>query len=1079
MVIPSVTDEPDFRHLIDRLDGPRGIIEITGLWGSSAPLVCASLANATQSPLLYVTAHLDEADEVQDDLETFAGRSVKLLPAWEALPGEGSAGGEIHGDRLRLCSELRTPGREIIVAPIQAILQPVPTSSTLDANTLRLAPGHRLTPEHFVDWLVQRGFERLDRVESPGDFARRGDIIDVFPPSQDNPVRLEFFDDTVEAIREIDLSTQRSTGSLKSWYLPAIPINDRLEIELSATFLSYLPADTIIVLDRAGDVQEAAQTFFKRVKQPDRLVEPASLFRAMSDFHQLHVTRVGGSSSAPGDTHSFHVGSLTRFEGRTEGAVDELCRAADDHRIVVYCHADGERTRLRELIVEYNGAIPDSVEFVTGIVHHGFEWLPSRTIVVPHHEIFHRQPPRKLRRTHAMRPIESALELVPGDYVVHVVHGIARFRGMRTIKKGESNKSGEFMTLEFADRAALHVPTTQVDLVQKYIGAGGIKPTLTKLGGSRWAKTKDKVADAVSELAESLLRVQAARAEHEGVAYPADTAWQREFEESFPYEDTEDQTTVSAEVKSDLCRRRPMDRLICGDVGYGKTELAIRAAFKVVEYGKQVAVLVPTTVLAEQHFRTFSERLADYPFTVGCLSRFRSGAEQKKLIERVKKGQVDVLIGTHRLLSKDVGFADLGLVIVDEEQRFGVEHKERLKYMRETVDVLTMSATPIPRTLHMSMVGLRDISSLQSPPMDRRAIATRVCSFSGDVIRSAIVRELNRDGQVYFIHNIVRSIESIADRVRLLVPEARVIVGHGQMREGQLEKVMHAFVNRKADILVATTIIESGIDIPSVNTIFINNADRFGLADLHQLRGRVGRSTHRGYCYFLLSADRPVLPKAAKRLKAIEEFSDLGAGFRIAMRDLEIRGAGNLLGPEQSGNIAAVGYEMYCQLLERTVRRLRGDPDTAPLPVHLELDIAAHIPRSYISAERTRIDVYRRIAACATATDVEQMETDLRDAFGKYPAAVQRLIELAEIRVLAAAWGIRSIIMHKPDLVFAVPNLKCVDALFSQAPGSVRAPDGQTIHWRLPPNYLESGTLLATLRQLLSRRAVEATVACG
>ncbi len=1068
MVIPSITEDATIGRIIERLQGGRGVLGISGLWGSSAPMVSAALQALTLRPLFYLTAHLDEADEILDDLETFSGRHAELLPAWEAVPGEGSASGEIHGERLRLCARLREEVCEMVVAPVQALVQPVPNVDVLKANTLRLAAGDRIDPDEIVAWLVDREFERLERVESPGDFARRGDILDVFAPGREDPVRLEFLDDRLEAIREFDLSTQRSIRTLDALSLAAMPWHERLAAEAATTILSYLPDDALIVVDRPDDVQEVARTFWERLDRSDRLFEPDSALRQLGAFTQLHLTRLGAAVGAAADVFHFPVQSLTRFEGRTEDAVLELLAASQDHRVVVFCHNDGERSRLHELIIEHGGRMPESVELVIGDVHRGFEWTPARTIVVPHHEIFHRKPARRLRRSYASRPIESALDLVPGDLVVHVVHGIARFRGMQTMRKGDSKKSVEFMTLEFADDATLHVPTSQIDLVQKYVGAAGMKPALSKLGGTRWTKTKERVAEAVSELADSLLRVQAARRHHEGIAYPADTRWQHEFEESFPYEDTEDQVTVSGEIKGDLTRPRPMDRLVCGDVGYGKTELAIRAAFKVVEYGKQVAILVPTTVLAEQHYRTCTERLADYPFIIGCLSRFRSAKDQKKLVEAARKGQIDILIGTHRLLSKDVRFADLGLVVIDEEQRFGVEHKERLKQMRATIDVLTLSATPIPRTLHMALVGLRDISALQTPPMDRRSIATRVADFNAEMVRSAILREMNRAGQVYFIHNIVRSIHPVADRIRKLVPEAKVIVGHGQMKEGELERVMQAFLDRKADVLVATTIVESGIDIPNVNTIFINNADRFGLADLHQLRGRVGRSAVRGYCYFLLPSDRPVTPKAAKRLKAIEEFSDLGAGFRIAMRDLEIRGAGNLLGAEQSGHIAAVGYELYCQLLENAVRRSQGKEELRAAPVHLELNIAAHIPRSYIAAERTRIEIYRRLVACRTPADVEQLDQDLRDAFGKYPPAVRRLLQLAEIRVLAAQWRIKSIVLDGPDIVFSIVDLKLVQDLFTDRPGTVRMPDAHTIHWRLPPSYHEPPTLIATLRKLLS-----------
>jgi len=525
------------------------------------------------------------------------------------------------------------------------------------------------------------------------------------------------------------------------------------------------------------------------------------------------------------------------------------------------------------------------------------------------------------------------------------------------------------------------------------------------------------------------------------------------------------------QIDRDMAASRPMDRLLCGDVGFGKTELAMRAAFKVAETGKQVAVLVPTTVLAAQHVRTFRERFADYPFEIDAISRFRTPREQAEILERAKRGQIDVLIGTHRLLSEDVSFRDLGLVVIDEEQRFGVEHKEKLKAVRATVDVLTMTATPIPRTLHMALLGLRDISALGTPPLDRRAIHTEVCHYDERLIREAIRRELNRRGQVFFVHNRVMSIEPLAERIRQLVPDARVTVAHGQMREGQLETTMLKFVRGEIDVLVCTTIIESGLDIPTANTMIIHDADRFGLAELHQLRGRVGRYKNRAYCYLLLPERRSVTPAAARRLKAIEEFSELGAGFQIAMRDLEIRGAGNILGKEQSGHIAVVGYQLYCQLLERAVRDLKGEKAPARVEAHVELGIDAYVPRSYIASDRQRMDVYRRIVRCEGRDDIEQLTRDLADAYGPVPPAVDTLLSLAEIRVLAGSLGVESIIRMEPDLVFVVRDFTTAETIFEDAPGSVRLPDEKTAHWRPPPATWEMPTLVNLLLRRLRRAA--------
>ncbi len=1104
MVIDSIASDPLIERLIAGIAAGKGVVHASGAWGSSAPMLAALVAASHPRTHLYVTAHLDEADNARDDLELFWGSPCELFPAWETLPGEGPACGEVEAERLRQCVQLARRRAEarpedserrglasrisqaqrltsdergrstIIVAPIQALMQPVPSHDILRRNTLNLAVGRKqaavASPEAVVAWAVDRGFARLDLVESPGDVARRGDIVDLFVPGETQPYRVQFCGETVESIRRIDVSTQRSIETLPYISISAMPDGDWTSGSDTTHLCDCLPADTLVVLDEPGEIQEMGLLLESRLGVSKRLFEINEVLSRYAGFAQLHLSRFPPASASGEAVFHFAVSSLTRFESSAPEAVAELCRVARDHEVHVICDNEGERQRLAEMANEQSPDAAGRIRMSLGVMHRGFEWTRTGTVVIGHHELFqrHRQR-RRMRRLHAGRPLDSWTDLQPGEPVVHVVHGIAIYRGLSKMRKGVSNQQEEFLTLEFADKAVIHVPSSQVDLVQKYIGMAGRRPQLSTLGGKRWSKAKQQVADAVADLAQSLLRVQAIRAEAKGTAYPADTEWQREFDASFIYEETEDQLAVGAQIRDDLTGPRPMDRLVCGDVGYGKTELAMRATFKVVEYGRQVAVLVPTTVLAEQHFETFSERMAEYPFLIGCLSRFRSPSQQRKLVGQIKKGQVDVVIGTHRLLSQDVSFANLGLVIIDEEQRFGVEHKERLKAMRETVDVLTLTATPIPRTLHMALMGVKDISSLQTPPVDRRAIATQVRTFERSFIRDAVLREMNRDGQVYFIHNYVQSIAAIADTVRSIVPEARVVYAHGQMKDDQLEAVMHRFLRREADVLVCTTIIENGIDIPSVNTIFINRADRFGLADLHQLRGRVGRSSHRAYCYLLLSPHHPPTAKAAKRLKTIEEFSELGAGFRIAMRDLEIRGAGNLIGREQSGHIAAVGYEMYCRLLEQTVRRLKNEPDRALRPVHLDLDVAAHIPRHYIGSERTRIDMYRRIVDCREAGDIAQLQRDLLDVFGPFPGQVQRLIELAEIRILARTFGIVSISRRPPDVIFGVDNAPLAERLFSEAPGTVRVPDGKTVHLRPPPEDLEPAKLVPLLKRMLTQ----------
>lgn len=1094
LLASTIAGDPVFQALCARVTGNHPPLGANGLWGSAAPISAALIARQTNRPLLYLTAHLDQADDARDNMETILAGEVELLPAWETLPGEGGAAGEVSAERARLCSLLRDKSAAksnaanpvIIVAPIQAIIQPVPSPESLDANTLILRTGEDRDPEAIASFLSERGFERLDQVEEPGDFALRGGILDIFYTSELDPLRIEFFGDRIESIRQFDVSSQRSARTMDVARITLPPDQGKAAISETTTFLEYLDAATVIAINEPLELVETARLILDRLGNPVGHYPIEAVLRKCGEFPQIQLSRFPVASVADRDTFHFSCETLPTFEPKATDAVTQLLHLAANEAVVVYCDNKGEEERLRELIAQVLSlaqkqgiapANPAKVETQIGLIHSGFRWKPTdgsskqSVVAIPHHEVFRRYTQkRRLRKVAAARPIESFLDLNDGDYVVHVVHGIARYTGMKTMRKGDSKKSEEFLTLRFADDAIMHVPASQIDLVQKYIGAKAARPQLSKLGGTRWQATKAKVEEAVDELANDLLRIQAVRESQPGISFPQDTHWQTEFENAFLYTETPDQVTALRDIKGDMTRPRPMDRLLCGDVGYGKTELAIRAAFKAVEFGKQVAILVPTTVLAEQHYRTFSERMADYPFVVDCLNRFRSAREQKGIIKAARQGQVDILIGTHRILSKDVGFADLGLVIVDEEQRFGVEHKERLKHLRATVDILTLTATPIPRTLHMAMIGLRDISSLATAPMDRRSITTSVCVWSDEMIREALVRELNRDGQAYFVHNRVHSIQSIAAKVQSLVPDARIIIGHGQMPGEELEEVMLKFVRREADILVCTSIIEAGLDIPNANTMFIDRADMFGLADLHQLRGRVGRYKHRAYCYMLLSPSRPLTSTAAKRLKAIEEYSELGSGFRIAMRDLEIRGAGNILGPEQSGNIAAVGYELYCQVLERAVRRMKGEPQPERVSVHLELDVEAYIPKSFIASDRQRMECYRRFAACSAPRDVEQLGEDLRDAFGPCPESVDTLLTLAEIKTRAVAWGIKAIIRKEPDLVFTIESeMQKIEKLFTGASGSVRIPDGHTLHWRLPENYFHGASLLRILVNLFRR----------
>jgi transcription-repair coupling factor (superfamily II helicase) len=686
-------------------------------------------------------------------------------------------------------------------------------------------------------------------------------------------------------------------------------------------------------------------------------------------------------------------------------------------------------------------------------------------VLVSAAELFQRQDLARTTRRRQARAIDSFLELREGDLVVHVAHGIGRYRGLRLLEK--DGRAEEHLELEYNGGTKIYVPAARIELVQKYVGGKGARVVLANIGGKAWVKQKEAAEKAVTDLAAEMIELQAARDSRPGIAFPSDTEWQREFDAAFPYQETPDQLTSIDDIKRDMQAPKPMDRLLCGDVGFGKTELAIRAAFKAIDAGYQVAVLVPTTVLAEQHRRTFSARMAEFPFQIDALSRFCTGKEQREIIGRAAAGKLDVLIGTHRMASQDVTFANLGLLIIDEEQRFGVEVKERLKALRSTVDVLTMTATPIPRTLHMSLLGVRAISNLETPPSDRLAVETRVTRFSDELIKHAIMRELNRGGQIYFVHNRINDIHAVAARLSAITPEARIDVGHGQMPEHQLEDVMLRFVRGETDILLSTTIVESGLDIPNANTMFIDDADRYGLADLHQLRGRVGRYKHRAYCYLLVDENRHLSPEAARRLRAIEEFSQMGAGFALAMRDLELRGAGNILGTQQSGHIAMVGYEMYCALLERAVRQQKKLAPRESVDVNIDLPGEAYLPRDYVPDMRSKIDLYRRLARLTSEATLDDFASELSDRFGPPPPVVGHLLELARLRIWAHASGVHEIRLEDRFAVLGYTSREKINRLVKRSQNRLRVADASSAYLPLASGIGDAAAIFADVKSLL------------
>ena len=1107
------------REIISRLAKPgEGVVKVEGTWGSFARLLAAHISRETSRPILYVCPHIDDADKAADDLRTFGAQKVETLPAWEGEEDLADATDEIRAERLKLVSRLSSPidsstplplrlrsglkatsarndttgessrcdgGRLIIAASIQALCQAVPKPEALEASRLDLRVDGETSPEKVCEWLVDNGFERTEGIDLPGQFARRGGIVDIYAPlirgtSRGAPsegagaVRVEFFGDVVESIRSIDLDTLRSSGDLESVaVVSAVCGAAEAEREL---FANILPGDTIVILDEPSTIDEVAQAYLCRAEDASRLYSRADIYKALARFTQLHIHRF---ATEPGDYLKVEVRSVQQFQHKAtavwaghRAALEELvAEAKKGEQVLLYCEAEAEIKRVGEIVREIGGTVPRGFELLLGYISQGFVVDSLKTIVISHHELFGQFAVRRRGRAlPATSPVDTLSDLQEGDYVVHASYGIGKFLGTETIH--EKGGTGEYLSIGYADGVKMQVSVRNIALVQKYIGTSPRRPSLSKIGSKRWQKQKEKVAASVADLAAELLEVQAKRQAAGGIAFGPDSSWQVEFEESFAYQETPDQTTAAEEVKADMRQAVAMDRLLCGDVGYGKTELAMRAAFKAVEGGKQVAVLVPTTVLCVQHGRTFGERFADFPVSIEILNRFKTTKQARDIIARTKKGRVDILIGTHRLLSGDVGFKDLGLLIIDEEQRFGVEHKERLKKLRFDVDVLTMTATPIPRTLHMSLLGLRDISSLATPPIDRRSIVTTVTSYNPELIKKAIIRELNRQGQVFFLHNRVRTIEKKAWEVQQLVPDAKFGIAHGQMSKSELEEAMIKFVLGETDVLVCTTIIESGLDIPNANTILINDADRFGLAEMHQLRGRVGRYKHRAYAYLLLPATRSISPLAARRLKAIEEYSHLGAGFRIALRDLEIRGAGNILGAAQSGHIQMVGYQMYCELLAEAVRRLKNEP-SEPIPTAVvDLGFATYIPKNYIPISRHRMDAYRKIAVARNDDDLGQIRGELTDLYGPMPDEVNLLLEMAELRIKASRRGIKSIVASGQDLVFSFDKDADgqAEALLSKTSGKLRIPEPQTAYLRLEKNYFEPRTLIALLRKMLTEQ---------
>jgi transcription-repair coupling factor (superfamily II helicase) len=1122
MILPFVREifadlehTPAFDRVRRHLSLGSGRRIVSGLTATARSLYIPLMARAAGRPVIVAVSDNKAAEALEPVIRAGCELTgamdptrVVRLPAHDVLPFENlSPHPDVQEQRAAALWKLSTGAASIIITPVEAIAMRLFDRDYYASLAVSVKRGEEIDVEVLTAHLASVGYTQMDLVEMPGQFTRRGGILDVYSPESDRPVRIEFFGDEIDTIRKFDPETQRSQSGLDETQLLPLtetPVTERLlagvharlsrqrvEIEgdpeademaveaAAAGGVSVFPgweffaavagAETnllrllpkaVLFVDEPGMVRNQIDRWWNKVEQRHersgigKLVRPEDIYIRPEilqgllqahfgiDIDQLGAVDVIDEDSTLGEI-SLNTRPTLRFHGSIPALIEQLKRLMEVETHIVVAAANlGDVERMATVFREYQipyrfgsrvathsgETILEEASYMAGDLRvpvivrtpiaAGVSFPDSNLIVFGANDLndeadIAARPEPKRSKTAAF--VSDFRDLSMGDYVVHVEHGIAQYQGLKEIV--QDGLAVEFMILEFAEQAKLYVPLTRLDLIQKYRSTDtGPAPVLNKLGSQQWVKTKARVRKAMQDMAAELLKLYAERHTAEGTAFSKDNEFQKEFEDAFDYSETDDQLAAIRAIKHDMEQQMPMDRLLCGDVGYGKTEVAMRAAFKAVQDSKQVAVLTPTTVLSFQHFETFKKRFSQFPIKVEMISRFRTAKEQKQIVEDVENGKVDVLIGTHRLLSKDIRFQDLGLLIVDEEQRFGVRHKERLKQMRKEIDVLAMSATPIPRTLHMSLVGLRDMSVIETPPKDRMAIQTVVAKFDEKIIRSAIELELERGGQVYFVHNRVESIYEHASRIQELVPAARVLVGHGQMSEGELERVILAFMHHEFDVLVATTIIENGIDIPNANTIIINRADRHGLSELYQLRGRVGRSNRRAYSYLLIPQEGELNEIARRRLAALKEFSDLGAGFKIAALDLELRGAGNMLGGEQSGHIEAIGFELYTSMLEQAVKELKGEGGEEKPATQLNLGIPLRIDESYVSEENQRLRLYKKIAGAQSEKALNDLRAEMEDRYGPLPDSTVYLLEAASMRLECERLGIAQIDRKRAEL---------------------------------------------------------------
>ncbi|MCA1066528.1 transcription-repair coupling factor [Rossellomorea aquimaris] len=1082
---------------------------VAGLSGSSRTAYIADVYLQTNKSTVVVTHNLFQAQKIYDDLIQFLSEEeVYLYSANELIAAELSvASPELRAQRIEVLNKLSQNHQGVYIVPVAGLRKILPPKSMWENNQLRFTAGEDVDLDEVLNQLVQMGYQRTGMVNTPGEFSLRGGIVDVFPLTSQNPVRIELFDTEVDSIRLFSVEDQRSIDKLESMEIgPATEVLltydnieklihriesglssslkkvkaaavkeklteyighevDQLEngqvpeqifkylslaYEQPSSLLDYLPEGGVIFFDEYSRVQEMSESLEKEeaewytsLLQEGQIIHDVPVSHSFSKlisrtrlpkvYFSLFLRHIPNTS--PQNIFNVSTKPMQNFHGQMNVLKAELDRWKKGNYTVVLLGPDEERVKkLQRVLDDYkieiafvedgNKLLPGKIQMINGSLTSGFEFPLQKLAVITEEELFNKRTQKKPRRqklSNAER-IKSYSELKVGDHVVHVNHGIGKFLGIETLEINGVHK--DYLHVKYQGNDKLYVPVDQIELVQKYVASENKDPKLYKLGGSEWKKVKSKVQSSVQDIADDLIKLYAEREAAKGYAFSPDGDMQREFEMAFPYEETEDQLRSIIEIKHDMERERPMDRLLCGDVGYGKTEVAIRAAFKAIADGKQVAILVPTTILAQQHYETIKERFQDFPVEIGLLSRFRTRKQQQETTKGLKNGTVDIVVGTHRLLSKDIQYRDIGLLIIDEEQRFGVTHKEKIKQLKTNIDVLTLTATPIPRTLHMSMLGVRDLSVIETPPENRFPVQTYVMEYNGALIKEAIEREMARNGQVYFLYNRVEDIERKADEISMLVPDARIAYAHGQMSENELEAVILSFLAGEFDVLVTTTIIETGVDIPNVNTLIVFDADRMGLSQLYQLRGRVGRSNRVAYSYFTYRKDKVLTEVAEKRLQAIKEFTELGSGFKIAMRDLTIRGAGNLLGAQQHGFIDSVGFDLYSQMLKEAIEERKGDlPKQPESSFEVDIEMDAYIPDDYIKDGHQKIEMYKRFRSLSSLPEIEELEAEILDRFGEYPEEVGYLFLISEMKIYAKNTKLESIKQDKKSVnIFMSPE---------------------------------------------------------